>query len=66
MCNGGAKQVTAGIAPCTIKGRNSLGKVETGLEMLFTWPAVAVSDWLMQRSETRPRETSFTKWCYTV
>ena len=25
-----------------------------------------VSDWLTQSSVTRPSETSFTKWCYTV
>ena len=32
------KKVSAGVAPCNIKGRKSFGNVETGLEMLFTWP----------------------------
>ena len=79
MCNGAAKQVSTGIAPCNIKCRNLFGNVETGLKMLspdsrnisrYQFHALgrerAVSDWLTQRSVTRPNETSFTKWCYMV
>ena len=64
MCNGAAKKVSADFAPCNIKGRHSFGNVETGLEMLFTWPQ-PVSDWLTLRSVTRliMSETSFTKRC---
>ena len=35
MCNGAAKQVSAGIAPCNIKCRSLFGNVETGLKMLL-------------------------------
>ena len=57
MCNGAVKQVSAGVATCNIKGRDSFGNVETGLEMLFTWPK-PVSDWLTQRRVARPIETT--------
>ena len=58
MCNGPAKKVSAGDAPCNIKGRKSFGNVETGLEMLFTTPQ-PVSDWLTQRSVTRDFKQPF-------
>ena len=35
MCNGAAKQVSAGVAPCDIKSRNLFGNVKAGLEILF-------------------------------
>ena len=65
MCNGAAKQVSAGIAPCSIKCRNLFRNVEIGLKMNHG-RLVPVSDWLTQRNVTRSSETSFTKWCYTV
>ena len=52
------KNVLAGVAPSNIKGGSSFRNVESGLEMLFAWP-YPVSDWLTQRSVTRPSETSF-------
>ena len=33
MCNGAAKYVSAGVAPCDIKGRNLFGNVKAGLEI---------------------------------
>ena len=35
VCNGAAKQVSAGVAPCNIKCRNLFGNVKTGLKMLL-------------------------------
>ena len=65
MCNGAPKQVSAGVAPCNIKRRNLFRNVEIGLKMNHGRLG-PVSDWLTQRSVTRPSKTSFTKWCYTV
>ena len=47
------------------KCRNLFWNVEIGLKMNHG-RLVPVSDWLTQHSVTRPSETSFTKWCYTV
>ena len=65
MCNGAPKQVSAGVAPCNIKRRNLFRNVEIGLKMNHGRLG-PVSDWLTQRSVTRPSKTSFTKWYYTV
>ena len=35
-CNDSAKEVSAGVAPCNVKGRNFFGNVKTGLKMLFS------------------------------
>lgn len=56
MRNGVAKQVSAGVTPINIKGRNLFENVKTGLETFV----VRVSDWLTHRTETRPSETRFT------
>ena len=84
---GSAKQLSADVLLCNIKGRNLFANVETDLEMLLTtlvhssvstiicrgtlifvvillWTLarnhggriVPFSDWLTQRSETRPNE----------
>ena len=65
MCNGAAKQISAGNAPFNIKCRNLFGNVETCLKMSHG-RLISVSDWLTQRRVTRASETSFTKWCYMV
>ena len=65
VCNGAPKQVSAGVAPCNIKRRNLFRNVEIGLKMNHGRLG-PVSDWLTQRSVTRPSKTSFTKWCYMV
>ena len=51
MCNGAAKQVSAGLAPCNIKCLNLFRNVEIGLKMNHG-RLVPVSDWLTQRSKS--------------
>ena len=53
MCNGAAKKVQQ----CNIRGRNSFGNVETGLEILFTYPASRVSFRFLGLGLGRSKET---------